>query len=210
MRAQIKEIWFSHHDRRNLDGTVIEHVISRRLRVGQPTTLRKIFPQWDELWAVPVPAVLPAVPAVLPAVPAVLPTEPTETPKRKPAPTPKRARSTSKTGGLHQPAPGTLPLDDPECLEYARRICHFRALEMIGKAGFSWCDVEDLEQDLFFRILYVQNKFDGRKGRWSTFCNRVLKNHSINMLAFRYAQCRDFRLVTSGDTPLREFTHAAY
>lgn len=77
--------------------------------------------------------------------------------------------------------------------EYAQRCAYFKARELRGKYGFSEEDLKDIEQELLLRLWSQLRHYNARRGKWSTFCNRVFKNHIANLIAHRRAACRDYR-----------------
>lgn len=84
---------------------------------------------------------------------------------------------------------------------------HCKAGQLIGKAGLTRQDREDLEQDLTARLLTRLSGFDERRASRRTFVSRLLDSCAASLLMARRASKRDWRrdvcslseIVTSGE-----------
>lgn len=78
--------------------------------------------------------------------------------------------------------------------EYAHNLIRNKARRLIGKAGFTETDREDIEQELALDLLVRLENYDPTRGKRTTFMARVVDNRIATMLADRHAACRDWRL----------------
>lgn len=86
--------------------------------------------------------------------------------------------------------------------EYAVRIISYRAKRLIGTAGYTPADVEDIEQDLMLDLIERLNKYDAAKAKLTTFIDRIVDHKIANLLAERRAAKRDLsKTFTNLDTP---------
>lgn len=82
--------------------------------------------------------------------------------------------------------------------EYAEKVIRIRARQLVGKAGFSESDCEDLAQDMKIDLWRRLSKFDPSKAPRSKdplkdFTDRVVRNKVANIIEGRKAQRRDCR-----------------
>jgi len=79
---------------------------------------------------------------------------------------------------------------DAEAFQIIRRT----ALRMIGKAGVTKDEGEDIEGDLTLHVLEQLSKFDPTRGRLGAFVTRVAEHKAADILDARRTARRDFRL----------------
>lgn len=79
---------------------------------------------------------------------------------------------------------------DEEAFQIIRRT----ALRMIGKAGVTRDESEDIEGDLTLHVLEQLSKFDPTRGRLGPFVTRVVEHKAADILDARHTARRDFRL----------------
>jgi len=79
--------------------------------------------------------------------------------------------------------------------KYTITLVQCKARQLVGKAGYTLDDVEDLEQDLIRDLLERMEKFDPAKAKLSTFADRVVCRRICNLLRHRQAEMRDHRCV---------------
>jgi len=77
--------------------------------------------------------------------------------------------------------------------EYAVQIITYRAKRLVGTAGYTPADVEDIEQDLMLDLLERLDKYDAAKAKLTTFIDRIVDHKIANLIAERQAEMRDFR-----------------
>ena len=77
--------------------------------------------------------------------------------------------------------------------KYAVEVVRYRAQTLVGKAGYSDCDVEDIEQDLMLDLVERLAKFDEAKAQLTTFVDRIVDHKIANLLEQRLAAKRDYR-----------------
>ena len=89
-----------------------------------------------------------------------------------------------------------------------------KANQLVGRAGFTYQDKEDLEQELIARVLQSLRSFDPRRGHRNAFITTVVERYAKNILRNKQAAKRDYRRVSSinvminidGETPV-ELAH---
>ncbi|MCB2141488.1 sigma-70 family RNA polymerase sigma factor [bacterium] len=78
--------------------------------------------------------------------------------------------------------------------DYAHNLIRSKARTLIGKAGFTSADCEDIEQELALDLLVRLENYDPKKSKRSTFMTRVVEHRIATLLEERHAACRDWRL----------------
>jgi RNA polymerase sigma-70 factor (ECF subfamily) len=77
---------------------------------------------------------------------------------------------------------------------YAARLIRTKAHQLIGKAGFTENDRQDLQQDLMMDLLQRMRHFNPAKSKKATFMTRIVQRRISTLLEARHARCRDWRL----------------
>jgi RNA polymerase sigma-70 factor (ECF subfamily) len=77
---------------------------------------------------------------------------------------------------------------------YAARLIRIKARQLVGKAGFTEGDRNDLEQELIIDLLQRMHHFNPAKAKKTTFMTRIVERHIATLLEARHAQCRDWRM----------------
>jgi hypothetical protein len=77
-----------------------------------------------------------------------------------------------------------------DVIETAIRI---RSRRLVGRAGFTAQDLDDIRQDLRLAVLAGMGKFDPARGTLNTFVTRVIKTAICQMIRHRRAPMRDRR-----------------
>ncbi len=77
--------------------------------------------------------------------------------------------------------------------DYARNLIRYKTRRLIGQAGFTRSDQEDIEQDLSLHLRQQLPKHNPRKGTLKTFINTVLDNKIRTMVSARLTSQFDFR-----------------
>ena len=77
---------------------------------------------------------------------------------------------------------------------YALACIKHKAYQLLGQAGFTADDVEDLEQELTVHLFEQLPKYDPTRGAFSTFVNRVVDHKAADILDARFAARRDCRI----------------
>ena len=86
--------------------------------------------------------------------------------------------------------------------EYAEKVIRIRARQLVGKAGFSKSDCDDLAQDMKLDLWRRLSKFDASKAPFDAFVDRVVRHRVASIIEGRRAQRRDCRRQRSlNDTP---------
>ena len=89
---------------------------------------------------------------------------------------------------------GRLDHDVPELGPYAVQLIRCKARQLVGQAGFTADDLEDIEQDLRLHLFEQLSKYDPARGAFSTFVDRVLDHKAADILDAQFAACRDCRI----------------
>ncbi|MFO8013369.1 MAG: sigma-70 family RNA polymerase sigma factor, partial [Phycisphaerae bacterium] len=101
--------------------------------------------------------------------------------------------------GTHATPPGQreVPMDASqkqyELNDYARTCIHHKARQLIGKAGYTEEDVEDIEQDLTLDLLDRLPRFDPTKSTRNTFVARCIDHKVSQLLRHRQTEMRDYQ-----------------
>lgn len=77
--------------------------------------------------------------------------------------------------------------------EYAAVLIHHKARQIIGKAGFTKDDVDDIEQEMTLELLERLPKFDPAKSAHKTFVARIIDRKVANLIRDRNCEKRDPR-----------------
>jgi RNA polymerase sigma-70 factor (ECF subfamily) len=77
---------------------------------------------------------------------------------------------------------------------YAHDLIRSKARTLIGKAGFTSADCEDIEQELAMDLLARLKNYDPTKSKRNSFMARVVEHRIATLLEERHAACRDWRL----------------
>lgn len=64
---------------------------------------------------------------------------------------------------------------------------------MIGRAGITADDIEDVQQDLRLAILSAMRHYDPARSSPETYASRVIRSACVDIVRARHAQCRDTR-----------------
>lgn len=86
---------------------------------------------------------------------------------------------------------------DPSDDRFTRGIIRRKVKQLIGRAGFTQQDREDLEQDLFVRVLQSLPKFNPDQAHRNKFITTVVERYVANILRNKQAEKRDHRRISS-------------
>jgi len=102
-----------------------------------------------------------------------------------------------------------------ELTDYALELVHHKAWQLVGKAGYTQDDVDDIKQDMIVDLLERLPKFDPAKATYNTFVARLVERKICNLLRDRQAEMRDHRrevcslneeIDTGEDEPVQRLT----
>jgi RNA polymerase sigma-70 factor (ECF subfamily) len=86
------------------------------------------------------------------------------------------------------------PDDAPQPIDQiASDLIRRKARKLVGRAGFTSQDREDLQQEFLVRVLPQLRAFDPRRGPVHAFVSTVIDNCAADLLRERLAQKRDYR-----------------
>ncbi len=76
---------------------------------------------------------------------------------------------------------------------YAVRLIKYKARRLIGQAGFTASDRDDLEQELILDLLRRLPKYNPRRAQLNTFIARVVGHKIATLIEAKKAGIRDYR-----------------
>jgi len=82
----------------------------------------------------------------------------------------------------------------PELGTYATNLIRSKAGQLVGKAGITRADCDDIEQELALDLWLRLKNYDPSKSSRRTFISRVVEHQVATLLKKRSAACRDWRL----------------
>ena len=77
--------------------------------------------------------------------------------------------------------------------EYAARVIRHKARHLVGTAGFTESDRDDLEQEMMLDVIMRLPKFDARRGTPKTFVACIIARKISKLIRHRTTGLRDFR-----------------
>lgn len=80
---------------------------------------------------------------------------------------------------------------------FTRGIIRRKINQLVGRAGFTSQDGDDLQQDLILRVLQSLPSFDSDQGHRNKFITAVVERHVANILRNKQAEKRDHRRISS-------------
>ncbi len=87
--------------------------------------------------------------------------------------------------------------DQSQIDRFTRGIIRRKIKQLIGRAGFTKQDWEDLEQDMVVRVLQALKSFDPDHAHRNKFVTAVVERYVANILRDKQARKRDHRRITS-------------
>jgi RNA polymerase sigma-70 factor, ECF subfamily len=76
-------------------------------------------------------------------------------------------------------------------------IIHRKVKQLIGRAGFTKQDHEDIEQELLLRVLQSLPSFNPHQAHYNVFITTVVERYVANVLRNKQAKKRDYRRISS-------------
>ena len=80
-----------------------------------------------------------------------------------------------------------------EVNEYAANVIRYKARQLVGKAGFTESDRDDLEQEMMLDVIARLPKFDPNKATQKTFVARIIERKISKLIRHRTSEMRDYR-----------------
>ena len=80
---------------------------------------------------------------------------------------------------------------DPKIDAYAAELIRCKACQLVGKAGLTAHDVDDLIQELTAELLKCLPKFDPRKASFKTYVSCVVRRKAYRIIRERIAEMRN-------------------
>ena len=80
---------------------------------------------------------------------------------------------------------------DPKIDAYAAELIRCKACQLVGKAGLTAHDVDDLIQELTAELLKCLPKFDPRKASFKTYVSCVVKRKAYRIVRARITEMRN-------------------
>lgn len=81
--------------------------------------------------------------------------------------------------------------------DYAARLIRYKAKHLVGHAGFSQHELQDLEQELVLDLLKRLPNFNPQKAKLQTFIARIVEHRIATIIEEREASKRDWRSCSS-------------
>ena len=76
---------------------------------------------------------------------------------------------------------------------YAAGLIRFKARQLVGQAGFTASDREDLEQEMILDLLRRLPKYNPKRAQLNTFIARVVEHKIATLIEAQKAGIRDYR-----------------
>ena len=76
---------------------------------------------------------------------------------------------------------------------YAAGLIRFKARQLVGQAGFTASDREDIEQELRLDLLRRRPKYNPKRAQLNTFIARVVEHRLASLIEAQKAGIRDYR-----------------
>ena len=97
----------------------------------------------------------------------------------------------------------TNDCDDTQAqLEWTRHLIRCKVRTMVGRARLQQTDAEDLEQELYQRVLEGAPSFDRTRGDWHPFAATIIRRAASKMMRHRMAAKRNPYRVCSLNEPI--------
>lgn len=77
--------------------------------------------------------------------------------------------------------------------EYANNLIRTKARQLVGKAGFTFSDCQDIEQELALDLIQRLDHYDATRAKRTTFMARIVDHRVATLIQERTAACRDWR-----------------
>lgn len=84
------------------------------------------------------------------------------------------------------------PIDD-----FVTRLIRRKARQLVGRAGFSRSDADDIEQELVLKLLKQRQSFNATQSHWYAFVTTVIERHVATIIRDKRAEKRDSSSMTS-------------
>ena len=77
--------------------------------------------------------------------------------------------------------------------DFALDMVNIKAVQLVGKAGFTLDDIEDIKQDMILDLLERLAKYDPSKSNFKLFVTCVIDRKGRNLIRHRQMEMRDYR-----------------
>jgi len=88
--------------------------------------------------------------------------------------------------------------------DYAIELIQFKAKQLTKKQGFSKSDLNDLEQDLAFKLWEQLDKFDPSEAQLNTFIHKIVENLVISIIRAKGRLKRGINITVSIDDQITD------
>jgi len=82
-----------------------------------------------------------------------------------------------------------------EIRNYAARVIRHKAKQLVGTAGFTESDRDDLEQEMMIDVITRLPKYNASRGALKTFVACIIERKISKLIRYRTSGIRDFRRV---------------
>ena len=76
---------------------------------------------------------------------------------------------------------------------FAITLIKYKAKQLVGRAGFTTSDRDDLEQDLVLDLLHQFPKYDPKRAQRNTFITKVVEHRITTLIEAQKTGIRDYR-----------------
>lgn len=77
--------------------------------------------------------------------------------------------------------------------DFALDMVNIKAVELVGKAGYTLDDIDDIKQEMILDLLERLAKYDPSKSNFKLFVTCVIDRKAQNLIRYRESQMRDYR-----------------
>jgi len=96
---------------------------------------------------------------------------------------------------------------EPIVDQFTARLVRRKARQLIGRAGFTKSDREDIEQEFWLKLVKHLSSFDPRQGHRHAFVTTVVERCAATLLRNKTAEKRDHRRVRSLNVVIADDEH---
>ena len=82
---------------------------------------------------------------------------------------------------------------DNDTISYAERLIHYKAQQLVGRAGLTDSDIDDIRQEMWLDLLERIPRFESDKATLETFIDRVVTHRMASILRHHCGMGRDYR-----------------
>ncbi len=81
--------------------------------------------------------------------------------------------------------------------KFTKDLIQRKSRQLINKCGFTRSDRDDIQQELWLRVLKAERSFDPNHAHWNAFITAAIERHAANILRDKRSGKRDYRRAVS-------------